>query len=111
MAREIRVILTDDLDGTEADQTIEFSLGNATYSIDLNNANAAKLEAALEPFIAKAERVRGVRPGRRTGGGAASGRSSKQTAIVRAWARDNGHEISDRGRIPAAVLAAFEAAN
>ena len=99
MAREIRVILTDDLDGTEADQTVEFSLGNASYSIDLSDANVAKLEAALEPFIAKAEKVRGGRAGR---GG---------TAEIRAWARENGFEVSDRGRVPADVMAAYEAAN
>ena len=110
MAREIRVILTDDLDGTEADQTVEFSLGNVSYSIDLSDANVAKLEAALEPFIAKAEKVRGRRS-RRTSA-AAGGRAGRGgTAEIRAWARENGYEVSDRGRVPADVMAAYEAAN
>ena len=54
MARQIRVFLTDDIDGSDADRTVEFSLGSASYSIDLSDANAAKLEEALAPFIAKA---------------------------------------------------------
>ncbi|NHB85456.1 Lsr2 family protein [Tessaracoccus sp. HDW20] len=109
MAREIRVILTDDLDGTAATQTVEFSIAGNAYSIDLNDANVAKLEAALKPFIDNAEKVRGARqggarrqPGRVTRGG---------TTAIRAWARENGHKVSDRGRIPAEVLAAYEAAN
>lgn len=111
MAREIRVILTDDIDGGEADQTVEFSLGNAAYSIDLNASNVARLEAALEPFIAKAERVRNPRGGKR-GGSATTTRTGKGgTAAIRAWAKENGYQVSDRGRIHADIIAAFEAAN
>ena len=108
MAREIRVILTDDLDGSAATQTVEFSLGGNAYSIDLNDANVAKLEAALKPFIDKAEKVRGGRQGTRRP--QAKG-SRGGTTAVRTWARSNGYEVSDRGRVPADIMAAYEAAN
>lgn len=110
MAREIRVILTDDIDGGEASRTVEFSLDKAAYTIDLNEDNIAKLEAALTPFIAKAERVSrrataaGTRPRRTTG-------RSGGSAAIRAWARENGYELSDRGRVPNAVMEAYEAAH
>lgn len=110
MAREIRVILTDDIDGGEADQSIGFSLGNASYTIDLKDANVAKLEAALAPFIAKAERVRTPRGGSRAGTSGPRGPKSG-TATIRAWAKENGYQVSDRGRIHADVIAAYEAAN
>lgn len=108
MAREIRVILTDDLDGSEATQSIEFSLKGNAYTIDLNDANAAKLEKALSPFIDKAEKVRSPRGGRR---GTSTRAAKGGTSEIRAWAKDNGFEVSDRGRIPAGVLEAYEAAN
>jgi len=109
MAREIRVILTDDLDGSAATQTVEFSLAGNAYTIDLSDANVAKLEAALKPFIDKAEKVRGARQG---GGRRQQGRASRGgTTAVRDWARSNGYEVSDRGRIPADILAAYEAAH
>ena len=104
MACQIRVFLTDDIDGSDADRTVEFSLGSASYSIDLSDANAAKLEEALAPFIAKAQRVG------RTRKAAAPGRGAN-TAAVRVWARENGFEVSDRGRVPANVLEAYNAAH
>lgn len=107
MAREIRVILTDDIDGSEDARTVEFSFGKVDYTIDLSEANVAKLEEALAPFIEKAERVtrrrgkKAVAPRARQGG----------SAGIRVWARENGYEVSDRGRVPAEVIAAYEAAN
>ena len=109
MAREIRVTLIDDLDGSEATQTVEFSFAGSTYTIDLNEANAAKLEAALKPYIEKGEKVRGrraVAAARRTPQARKGG-----TAEIRSWARENGFDVSDRGRIPADVLTAYEAAH
>lgn len=108
MARQIRVVLTDDIDGTEGAETIEFSLAGKAYSIDLNEANARKLEDALEPFIAKAEKVsaRG-----RARGASPRKAASSNTAAIRAWAKSNGYKVSERGRIPADVVAAYEAAH
>lgn len=111
MAREIRVFLKDDLDGSEASQTIEFSFAGTAYTIDLNDANAAKFEAALAPYVDKADRVRSTRRPAGTRRGSVSRSSGSATADIRTWARENGVQVSDRGRIPAKVIAAYEAAN
>ena len=111
MARQIRVILTDDLDGSEGAQTVEFALAGQAYSIDLSEANTRKLEEALAPFIEKAERVGGRGRARKAAPRSSSSRSSSNTAAIREWAKANGFQVSDRGRIPADVVAAYEAAN
>lgn len=107
MAREIRVILTDDIDGSADARTVEFSLDKSDYSIDLSPANVAKLEEALAPFIANAERASRRRPRKAA---APRGRQGG-SAPIREWARANGFTVSDRGRVPAEVIAAYEAAN
>lgn len=106
MARQVRVILTDDIDGSEGARTVEFSLEKTSYTIDLSEANIAKLESALAPFVAKAERRRKSPAGRKSAAGKSSTGGS---AVVREWARAQGYEISDRGRVPAVVLQAYEA--
>ncbi len=104
------VELTDDLDGGKADRTVQFAFDGTSYEIDLSKKNATALEKALKPYVASARKVR--QPVRR-GRSATSGRGSGRTdlAQVRQWARSNGHEVSDRGRIPGSVLEAFDAAN
>ncbi len=104
MARTIQVILTDDLDGSADAQPVTFAFQGVEYSIDLGDSNFAKLNDALAPFIAKAERT-----SRRRKTKASTGPKVDTTA-VRVWARDNGHQVSDRGRIPAEIMAAYEAA-
>ncbi|MCK1803060.1 Lsr2 family protein [Brevibacterium sp. R8603A2] len=115
MAREMKLMLTDDIDGSEAAETVSFSLDQHSYEIELSSANAAKLREALAPYIEKARRVasRQRSTGRhRTGGGAgASSRTGADTSTVRAWAKANGHDVSDRGRIPAEVFEAYDAAH
>ncbi|RRD48964.1 Lsr2 family protein [Arachnia propionica] len=108
MAREVQILLKDDIDGTEADRNVVFSLDGVEYEIDLSKENIAKLTSSLEPWIAKARRVRGGNTKSRVRRRAASGPATND---VRAWARDQGHVVSDRGRIPAAILAAYEAAH
>ncbi|WP_282696666.1 Lsr2 family protein [Streptomyces sp. CC208A] len=110
MAQKVQVLLVDDLDGVEADETVTFALDGKTYEIDLTTANAEKLRGLLEPYTTN---------GRRTGGRAATGRGkgraaaagSPDTAKIRAWAKENGMEVNDRGRVPAHVKAAYEDAN
>ncbi|HEY3749932.1 MAG TPA: Lsr2 family protein [Pseudonocardiaceae bacterium] len=114
MAQKTIVQLVDDLDGTSsADiKTLEFGLDGVTYEIDLNDANASKLREHLDAFIGSARRTGGrVKRGLSTAAGHqdGSGRSREQTQAIRAWARNNGHTVSERGRIPAAVIEAFEA--
>jgi hypothetical protein len=106
VAQRVHIVLEDDLDGSTADETVTFGLDGASYEIDLSKKNAAKLRDALAGYVAHARRVssRGGRRGRR----ASSGPSPSQ---VRDWARSHGYEVSDRGRVPAEVRAAYDAAN
>ncbi|GHA96064.1 histone-like nucleoid-structuring protein Lsr2 [Streptomyces termitum] len=111
MAQKVQVLLVDDLDGVEADETVTFALDGKTYEIDLTTANAEKLRGLLEPYTANGRRTGGrAATGRGKGRAAASG-SGPETAKMRAWAKENGHEVNDRGRIPAHVKAAYEEAN
>ncbi|MEU9174211.1 Lsr2 family protein [Streptomyces sp. NPDC048420] len=110
MAQKVQVLLVDDLDGGEADETVTFALDGKTYEIDLTTANADKLRGLLDPY---------VKGGRRTGGRASGGRGkaraavggSQDTAQIRAWAKENGMEVNDRGRVPASIREAYEKAN
>ena len=110
MAQKVQVLLVDDIDGGEADETVTFALDGKAYEIDLTTDNAGKLRGLLEPY---------TKSGRRTGGRAASGRGkarassggSPDTAKIRAWAKENGYEVNDRGRVPATVREAYEKAN
>jgi len=106
--------MVDDLDGTAAEDvsTVSFALDGVSYEIDLSEANAEKLRAGLEEFVNSARRTggrvkRGAAPSKRPGSPA----SREQTKAIRDWARQNGYELSDRGRIPATVIEAFEAAH
>lgn len=112
MATKTTTTFVDDLDGTElpeATKSTTFALNGSTYEIDLSDANAEKLTAALAPFIEKARSVRAGRTASR--GGASSGRSDRdRLAKIREWAAANGHEVSSRGRVAATVVAAYEAA-
>ncbi|WP_454149036.1 histone-like nucleoid-structuring protein Lsr2 [Microbacterium lacticum] len=109
MAKKLITRIIDDLDGTELEdggRTVSFSLEGRAYEIDLSDKNADKLRDALAPFIkvARSSSASGPRARR-------SARGSSNLAAVRAWANDNGHTVSERGRVPATVLAAYEAAH
>lgn len=106
MASRTTVTLEDDLNGGPADETVRFSLGAADYEIDLNAANAGRFRAQLAPFAEHARKLgRGQRARSRP-----STASRRDSAEVRAWAREHGIEISERGRIPASVTEQYEAA-
>jgi Lsr2 len=114
MAKRVITSLIDDIDGKTASQTIEFGIDGVSYSIDLSDRNADKLRSALHPYIDAGTRVGrvaagGRRPGGRTGLPARTSRD--QTAAIRHWAAKAGHEISNRGRIPARIVAAYEEAH
>ncbi|MBX6356153.1 MAG: Lsr2 family protein [Micromonosporaceae bacterium] len=113
MAKQVITSLIDDLDGKPATQTIEFGLDGVNYTIDLSDRNADKLRAALHPYIDAGTRVGRVTTGRRAPSRtAASTRTSRdQTAAIREWAAKAGYEISNRGRIPARIVAAYEEAH
>lgn len=104
MAQRVHIVLEDDVDGSTAEESVKFSLDNVSYEIDLSSANAAKLRDALAPWIGHARRV----GGRRTT--ARKGRGNSDANEIRSWAQSQGIEVSSRGRIPADVRAAYEAA-
>ncbi len=108
MSKNVSVVVTDDLDGSGGAQTVAFGFDGVNYEIDLGEANRAKLEGAFAPFIAagrKASRTSRRRAGTRPGG------VSADRAAVRAWAREAGLNVSERGRISADVMNQYEAAH
>ncbi|WP_251151389.1 Lsr2 family protein [Cellulosimicrobium sp. Marseille-Q4280] len=107
MAQRIEVSLIDDVDGGKAAETVTFALDGVAYEIDVSTENAGKLRDDLSRFVQHGRRIASRRPGRRT----ARSAPSPDRAAVRTWARENGHEVSGRGRIPQGVLAAYEAAH
>jgi hypothetical protein len=106
MATKVTVALEDDLDGGPAVETVRFAVGGAEYEIDLNKKNAAAFRRKLAPFIEHARRA-GRGPRRRGGRPAVS---RERGAAIRAWANEHGVPVSARGRIPADVVAQYEAA-
>ena len=112
MAKQVITLLTDDLDGGEAEHTVEFGLDGVNYTIDLSEKNAGKLRKALDPYLAVATRVgraggeaRGVR---RSGAPSSTGRASREeNQAIREWAGKNGYEVSERGRIPSSIVEAY----
>ena len=114
MAQKVQVQLVDDLDGTStAEETVSFGLDGVEYEIDLSSEHASELRDGLESFVAAARRTGGrVKRGggRTTTRGGVSGGSREQNQAIREWARRNGHELAERGRIPAHIVSEFEAA-
>jgi len=109
VAQKIQVLLIDDLDGGDAEGTVRFGLDGVEYEIDLSAEHAEALRRALAPFVGAARRspAAGRRPAR---GGRRAGAGGLDTAEVREWARAQGIEVKDRGRLPAGVVTRFRAA-
>lgn len=108
MAKKVSVTWVDDIDSTPADETVTFAFDGVTYEIDLSNDNIEEFRNAMARWIEPARRVSGGRRGRRS---SSQGNSSTRASEIREWARANGHEVSDRGRVSAEVRAAYEAAH
>ncbi len=120
MATKTTTTLIDDIDGSGATETLSFGLDGTAYEIDLNDKNAKKLRDALALYIGEARRADGVVRRRGVGRPRAvkAGRPAvrvapdrEQTTAIRDWARTQGLAVSDRGRLSAAVLEAFDAAH
>lgn len=121
MAQKVTVTLVDDLDGGTAEETVEFGVDGVAYEIDLSADNAVHLRDALAGYVAHARKAGSGQQRRRGGGGQArrsagsgSGRAAvdrEQNQAIREWARKNGMNVSDRGRIPAEVLEAYHKKN
>jgi hypothetical protein len=114
MAERVIRQLIDDIDGSEISnggERVEFGLRGVAYRIDLSSANVTKLQKALKPYVDAATKVRGGGRSRRLKANGHGKGSPEQLAAVREWARKNGHEVADRGRIRAEIVEAFEAAH
>ena len=118
MARRIVHQLVDDIDGTLLEvgegETVLFSVDGVAYEIDLTDENAAALRGSLDRYIKAARTVSSARAtsAASSSGGRKRRRSGQQDySDVREWAKKNGYQVSDRGRVPASVLEAYEAAH
>lgn len=111
MSRKIQVILMDDVDGSEAKETVAFAIDGVDYEIDLSEANAKAIREAFAPWVGHARRVAGraASRGKRVDTSPAAPRPD--LAAMRAWARENGYAVSDVGRLSATVRSAYEAAH
>jgi len=105
MAQKVHIVLIDDIDQTDAEETVTFGLDGKDFAIDLNKKNARSLRDALAPYLAHARPLsRGRRSTTKAAGGAAP-------SEIRAWARENGFDVPERGRVAAEVREAYAAAH
>ncbi len=108
MAQKVQVVLIDDIDGGPAVETVSFSIDGTKYEIDVNAENAAQLRADVEKWTANARKVSTPGRGRR----ATVQRKSRSDAhAVREWARSQGMEVPDRGRVSQELRDAYDAAH
>lgn len=110
MAQKIQTVITDDLDGGTADGTVRFGLDGTDYAIDLNATHAQELRSKLAAYVQAGRKATG--PGRRSVRRRASTRAAggPDTAEVREWAKAQGIEVKDRGRIAAELMVKFQSA-
>jgi|SRR5690554_3805081 len=104
MAQRIQVILIDDINGGDATETVNFALDNVQYEIDLSAENAAQLREDLDKWVSAGRRVSSRKA-------TASRARTNDSAKVRAWAKDHGYDVSQRGRISAEIREAYAQAN
>jgi len=106
MAQKIQTLFIDDLDGGEAAGTVRFGLDGTDYEIDLSTAHADELRSALGQYVAHARKAGGTARraprGRRVAG-------AVDTHKVREWAKEQGIEIKERGRVPAGIVEKYQA--
>jgi hypothetical protein len=106
MAQKVQIVLIDDIDGGNADETVQFSLDGTSYEIDLSTQNAARLRSNMSEFVGHARKAASRSAARRP-----RHSGSGKSAQIRAWARQQGLAVNERGRIPADLAAKFEAAH
>ncbi|MFI6315587.1 Lsr2 family protein [Nocardia fusca] len=106
MARKVVVTVIDDVDGVSAAaETVSFGIDGTIYEIDLSESNARELRAGMNKWIPHARKIGG-----RSRTQTPAVRQRKDASAVREWARRNGHNLPDRGRIPSAVMDAYQRA-
>ena len=109
MAQKVQTLFIDDLDGTEADGTVRFGLDGTDYEIDLSTKHAQEFRDALARYLSASRRVGSAtrRPARN---GRSAPTSGLNTTEVREWAKTQGIDVKDRGRVPAELVVKFKAA-
>lgn len=118
MAQKVTYQLVDDIDGSVAESSVEFGLDGVNFTIDLSADNADQLREVLAPYVDNARRIGGRRraAGKTAAAKAveapsATGTDRERNQAIREWARDQGWQVSDRGRIPADVARAYDKAH
>lgn len=106
MAQKVKIILIDDLDGGEADETVRFGLDGVQYEIDLSSTHAEELRSALSTYVSAARRE--SQPKQRQSAPPAS--RNQEAAQIREWAKANGYNVSSRGRVNSEIIEAYRAA-
>lgn len=111
MAQTVKILITDDLDGSEGAETVRFGLDGKMYEIDLSEENAAKLREAVTPFAEKARKVTAKQgelfkapKAKKTSTGKGP---DPEIPLIRKWAQENGHKVGDKGRIPIEIKNAY----
>lgn len=110
MAQTVQILLIDDVDGGEASETISFALDGAAYEIDLSETHAAELRNSFALWVANARRISARAGGRSSKRGPAR-TDRAQLQDMRRWARENGHRVSERGRVPQEIQQAYQEAH
>ena len=115
MARRVITTLVSDLSGEPADdnagETIQFAYRGTSYTIDLTSAEAAAFDQALAPYLTHATNTNTRRPNRAAASKTTTPQAATQSQRIRAWARENGYEVNDRGRVKTEIVEAFDAAH
>jgi hypothetical protein len=106
VATKTVVTVTDDLDGSKAEETVRFALDGTEFEIDLSKAHAKELRDALEPYLKAARKTGGRRSGRRR----TTASDKDEVRAIREWARQQGMQVSDRGRVPADIQNSYKQA-
>jgi hypothetical protein len=109
MAQRTTVTMIDDVDGSEAAETVTFGLDGRVYEIDLSEKNAIALRRALERFVASARKSGGRAAAKGSAGYTGSGASREELQAMRKWAIENGYKVALRGRISQAIQDAYSA--
>jgi hypothetical protein len=112
VAQKIQTLFIDDIDGGAAEGTVRFALDGTEYEIDLNAKHTEELRSALGTYVSHARKVGGSarRAGRAAGRASRGAGSALNTTEIRNWAREQGYDIKDRGRVPADLVAKYQAA-
>jgi hypothetical protein len=108
MAQKVNVLLVDDIDGSEADETLAFGLEGTHYEIDLNSEHAQELRSELGRYVKAARKVTAYAQSSRVRTTPANDGLNRE---IRSWAKERGLDVSERGRIPADIIAKYKADN